>query len=70
MIGLKGRGKGSLYNPLGSFHYPLQCFVVGDRVASMPDCDTVSQDALNCTAVETDHDVSRHMTFLQFSQEE
>lgn len=37
---------------LGNFYYPLQCLVVSTRPIPIPDCDTVGQDALYCTAVK------------------
>ena len=44
---------------LGSFHHPLQCLPVRDCTVSIPDRDTVREDALNGAAVEVPQSLRR-----------
>lgn len=55
---------------LGSFHHPLQCFLVRHKAVAIPNCDTVGNDSLDGAAVEVHQNLRRRMDLLWSPQEE
>ena len=63
------RGEGNSDDPLSSSHYSLQVFFVWHTAAGIPCRDTIHQNALHHTTVESPEDAGGERCLFQLPQE-